>query len=364
MPVTDDHPSGSLFPTLHLASTETKSGHARRWANKAACECSPIPDPDDDVEGWDHEVPPAEPIELEWRHGWWQRDRYRVYVALRASGASGRVLWRFANCGGDSVVEWHRTLKRHRVRCFTCRNRWCRACAKTRARHVVEKMLKLTEGKVCSFTLLTLRADSRTLKQRQDFLLRCLARLRDRKWWRERVPGGAVFLETTRGQDGRHWHIHAHLIHEGEPLALPYLSDVWSKITGGSFKVGSQRVAGAAGVVGYVTDYVTKGLDETVLANVDLLAECIASFRGRRLFIPFGSWWGVDFERERDDKDGWSTVERLPVVVAQARAGQVWAIACLRSLNRGFDEAGRIIRVVVDQQTPTTGRTARPPPDD
>lgn len=349
--------------TLLLVNTETKAQTPSCGDSSYEESSFEIPAPQDDVDGWDYEAPPAYPVELEFRHGFWRRERELFYAALRASGASPKVLHRVAHCGADSRIEYSRERGRHRVVSYTCRHRMCRACSRTRSRIIVDKLCSFIGSQPVSFTTLTLRADGCDLVNRLKRLDRSISKLMRRVWWRKRVTAGAVFLEVTLGEDGRNWHIHAHILHLGPPLSQTYLSDVWLKITGDSFIVHSERVTGAADVARYVTKYVTKGVANDVFQVHERLVELLCAFRGRRLFRPFGDWYGMDVERE-DDADGdWTHVEKLPVVAAAAVRGEPWAIAVFLSLGYRVECSREAVRFprVPSLQRPAGARAS--PPD-
>jgi hypothetical protein len=140
------------------------------------------------------------------------------------------------------------------------------------------------------FVTLTLRASPDPLQARVDRLLKAFSKLRRRVLWKERVEGGAAFLEITRGAAGTHWHVHLHVIMEGRWIDKPDLAETWLQITGDSYVVDIGLIRDKRDVGYYVTKYSTKPLDSKLQREPVHLIEAINALRGRKLLYAFGTW--------------------------------------------------------------------------
>ena len=284
-----------------------------------------------------YRVQPADEVETAYRHGRWWNDRERVRQALIAGNVPVARVERFMACGSNCIIEYSPSLQKHRVRASYCKDRFCVPCSRARSKKISEQLIKRCEGSTVRFMTLTLRASSKPLNFVLSRLLSSFRKLRQQKLWRKCVAGGAAVVEITRGKNGSHWHVHLHALTVGTWINDDLLASGWKKATGDSSIIDVRLVRDPAKAVGYLAGYATKGWTQQVLSNPDWLLECILSLRGRRLLIPFGSWFGVDEVLRQVECDDWKRVGRLSVVFADAVAGQPYAVAVFRSL---FTAAG------------------------
>lgn len=283
-----------------------------------------------------YRLPPPEDVEVSFRHGGWRGDRQRVRSALVACAASSGRLERFDACGTDCVIEFSPTLQRHRIRGTYCGDRFCVPCANARTARVRPIILQRCKGKRVRFVTLTRLSDQNSLTAAVDHCYRSFAKLRETKLWRGCVTGGAAVLEITRGKSGLAWHVHLHVLVVGSYIDQAKLSDAWRRASGGSFIVDVREVKDHERGIGYVTKYVSKGFDRSVVLDPEALLEAVVALRGRRVFSTFGEWHGDDVDVERVEATDWRSVGRLRDVARDSLAGQPWAIGVCRSLNVWF----------------------------
>lgn len=283
-------------------------------------------------------VPPISPEESHWRHGDWQDERTKVRDALLASGMSENRRNRFDNCGSDAVVEWNAEEGRHRVRANYCGDRFCKPCARARAATVRQNLAKWMEGETCRFVTLTLKPEGRTLIEALNHLYASFVRLRASQTWRRAVTGGGAVTEIKRGSGAKCWHVHLHAIICGSYIEQADLSEAWRQASKGSFIVDVRRVKNGTGACAYLTKYVSKGIDPTVLGAPDDCVECVVALRGRRLLLTFGNWHGRGVERLRVDRESWVKVGRLVHVLHCCWRGETWASGIVQSLTSKRDE--------------------------
>jgi len=240
------------------------------------------------------EQPPATPTEQAARHHHWAQERRWVFDALKRKGVSTRALEAFANCGNSlrlGLLDDDLILL-----CNKCHNRHCQACASEKRRSLVaavrERIAPIRQH--VRFLTLTLRCQPVPLVDQLDRLLASFRRLRQRVFWRKHCRGGVFFVELKLGENSHAWHVHLHLLVEGEFLKQTDLAEEWHKVTGDSYIVDIRGLHDDAKVASYVAKYATKPLHANVLRSQPHLDECIAAVEGRRLVQCFGAWKGID----------------------------------------------------------------------
>lgn len=292
-----------------------------RWASRAA-----------------YDLPPATDAEINFRHSGWRIERERVTRALQAAHVKDSRLDRFMNCGGDCVVEYSPSTRRHRLRANYCGDRFCVPCNRARAVKFRRKVEQLIGSRVPLFITLTLRGRGEPLSKMIDHLLASFRRLRQTMLWKSHVQAGVAVIEVKKGAGGFGWHPHLHVLALGDYLPQTLLSEQWRECSRGSFVVDVQRARHSADAAGYVTKYVSKGWTSEVARDHDALIECVTALRGRRLLVLFGQWYGLDFDDDNRDPADWKPIASLTRIVAAAAAGETWAVGVMRSLNASPDE--------------------------
>ncbi len=217
-----------------------------------------------------------------------------MFDALKRKGVSTRALEAFANCGNSlrlGLLDDDLILL-----CNKCHNRHCQACASEKRRSLVaavrERIAPIRQH--VRFLTLTLRCQPVPLVDQLDRLLASFRRLRQRVFWRKHCRGGVFFVELKLGENSHAWHVHLHLLVEGEFLKQTDLAEEWHKVTGDSYIVDIRGLHDDAKVASYVAKYATKPLHANVLRSQPHLDECIAAVEGRRLVQCFGAWKGID----------------------------------------------------------------------
>lgn len=245
-------------------------------------------------------------LSYSFRHSGWAEDRRRVrnaYVRLCVPPARMQA---FARCGSRVwVLRSKSDPSKFRFVPDHCHDRFCVPCARARGA-IIRKNLHshLTDPPYRLLTL-TLRATDDALGGRVDTLLASFRRLRARAFWKEKVTGGAAFLEVTLGKQRDHWHAHLHVLLEGKYIPRRQLASTWWDITGDSKIVDIRLVRDAPGAMRYITKYVTKPLPSCVLRDDDRLAHAIKALAGRKLLYAFGSWCKLRLLHNKSDDD-WS----------------------------------------------------------
>jgi len=178
-----------------------------------------------------------------------------------------------------------------------CGNRFCSVCSKPRQarirRRIISVLHQVQPRRYDSLKLLTLTIPRRQpLRNGVDQLLTSFRRLRQRKFWKKNVRGGAYFIEFKHSPAG--WNPHLHIILESSFIPVKKLSELWSKVSPG--KIVDIRKISQGSVVNYVTKYVTKA---DVPEPLQLQASEVLA--NRRLFTLFGTWGRIKLEPIPDE---------------------------------------------------------------
>jgi hypothetical protein len=186
------------------------------------------------------------------------------------------------------------------------------------------------------FVTLTRRHSHAPLADQIDAVYEAFARLRRRAWWKDRVTGGAAFLEVKLSDRDGLWHPHLHLIVEGTFIPQRELSMEWLGVTCDSSIVDVRDcpTGDHSRVAAYVTKYVTKPASGCVYHNPEKLLEMMAAMKGRRLCLTFSSWRGLKLNDPPDPNPGkvWKPVGSIEQLARRAREGderalRYWAAA-------------------------------------
>jgi hypothetical protein len=270
-------------------------------------------------------------------HRGWQSVRLRTYRALAAVFGESHRLERFRACGSGAWV-WQNAADASdfAVHADWCRDRWCQVCARKRASRIAWNLTEHIEGKTVRFITLTQIHKFELCRDSIDRLLSAFARLRRSKPWRKHVVGGCACLELKLSKTTSFWHAHLHVIAEGNFFPHAELRDAWAVASPGASIVDVRAVQSTTEVARYVTKYITKAVDGSVLADPDKLADAMRGLHGRRLVITFGSWRGLDLDRTEDFGD-WVPYASLSRLIRNADAGDAKSRAILDSLKRRSD---------------------------
>jgi hypothetical protein len=138
-----------------------------------------------------------------------------------------------------------------------CGDRTCPECNKRRKRDIINRLKPIVETmKDPHFLTLTVRR--RDLNRKNIKALRnSFTKLRHREIWIS-VFGGFYNIELGTLRDDGTCNMHIHALYDGMDLYYPYLSWVWSQVTGGSFIVDIQRCWNSQGALHYIAKHFCK----------------------------------------------------------------------------------------------------------
>lgn len=210
---------------------------------------------------------------------------------MATAGASYSRQDNFAACGvGYWVLQSRTDTNTFKVVPDFCHDRFCEPCAAARSRTIANNVARLLPDRPLRLLTLTIRSTPDPLGVCVDRLLKSFRRLRGRVFWKDRVRGGASFLEFTRNPATGYWHPHLHVLLDSVFIPVAALRDQWLQVTGDSYVLDISLIRSKARATAYIAKYATKCLTPDLTADPDALVEVIKDLRGRKLVQAFGTW--------------------------------------------------------------------------
>lgn len=199
-----------------------------------------------------------------------------------------------------------------------CRDRLCPTCNVYRSQSLRAKLeAKLRAADQIRMLTLTLPRSDRGLGATVDWLHECFRALRATGEWKRHVRGGAAIVEVTRGSKGEHWHVHMHVLVEGEFWPQREAQAAWSRVVGELAIVDIRAVHSRVRAATYLAKYVAKGV-ECEAAGRDVILELARGLHRRRLIATFGKWHATRVDAD-DDAGGREPLPEHRVSFAQVR---------------------------------------------
>lgn len=170
-----------------------------------------------------------------------------------------------------------------------CGNRFCDVCGRPRRLRVRRQLNHLISnipfllGQDFKHLTLTIR-NRQHLDNMVNYLVRSFRRLRQTRYWKSHVSGGAFVIEVT-GAPGN-WHAHIHAVVKCKWMTWNHLLKHWIRCSGGR-GVYIQRIPKTE-IIRYLTKYITKS--EVSDENLETASISLKSFR---LFQTFGTWHAI-----------------------------------------------------------------------
>jgi hypothetical protein len=248
------------------------------------------------------------------RHSGWKTRRAAILRALHDTAARVARLGSFATCGSVYwVLRNKHDLETFKVVTAKCHDRLCTPCAVDRQTVIRRNIAARVLDQPHRFLTLTIRHTSEPLQVLINRLVTAFRKLRQRRLWRDRVNGGASFLEITYNPATNHWNPHLHCILEGRYIPRPALTELWLAITGDSRNVHISLIRTRKGTIDYVTKYATKPLPPTVFQRPLALREAVQALSNRRLVLTFGRWrhWRLLADPDDGDWEEFASVDAL-----------------------------------------------------
>lgn len=287
------------------------------------CDSSATPTPETSLDPEQKSVTPYHEDDAD------QQYRFRHSPQVRQFWLDHLPMWernykkvqRFEGCGSDAFVEYSPSLNDYRVRATHCGNRICPACQRAYAHRTGRRLAELfthSRNHPPAFLTLTLKPSAAPLEDTIRHLKAFFRRLRATPLWKNAVKYGVAVVEVTRGKRGTHWHAHLHCIIWADFIKQQTLSDLWRKITCGSFIVDIRRVKSSDDVTDYMTSYLTKPPPEAVMLQDTLAEEWYRAVTAQHWVIRFGSRKLLPPKTEPVKARDWERVCSLQELLAYA----------------------------------------------
>lgn len=267
------------------------------------------------------------------RHSGWQPTRDRIRLALAATGAGRNRLERWDDCGGHPWLARSETdPELYRVQADHCHDRFCQPCASSRSRTIAANLAEKMARRKHRLITLTLRSATEPLLDLLDLLYKSFAKLRRTRLWKQRIRGGAAFLEVKFNAALERWHPHLHIIAEGQYIQQQELSKLWLAITRTSYIIDVRLIRNTDEAIGYVAKYASKPLSKSFARDHRRLCEAMVALAGRRLCLTFGTWrrWKL---LHNPDSGPWTYIASLREIVREATAGSTYHLELLQHVG-------------------------------
>lgn len=265
-----------------------------------------------------------------------------IEAALPSLQITQKQAERFRSCGTNAWIVFSPARQRYRLKTNTCKLRWCPRCHTQVARRISDNLTRALSGKPnfrWKFVTLTTRASKLPLEDQVKHLRTSFRRLRQRKFWKTHVRGGYAVLEITYNSKTHQWHPHLHVVADAEYMQQRQLSKEWLASSRDSFVVDIRAIKNTAAAVGYVSKYLGKLPELSILADTEKTNEWITAIAGSRLINRFGELpEPSDAKFDEKQPADWQPVARLATVLELANRGDAKAITLLALIRRERDE--------------------------
>lgn len=207
---------------------------------------------------------------------------------------------RLVNCRSLAMFQRNEETGKVRVTSEHCGLRWCPLCAKTRQGRIMNEVSSWFE-KVRKPVLLTLtlRHTEAPLKHQVFHLYKDFKKLRNRKLFKQKSKGGIWFFHIKRSKSDGLWHPHLHCLMDSHWIDRKALSDLWGKITKGSYVVHLKTVENPRNSVSHAARYATEPCDVSELSTEDGL-EVYYAMHGKRLCGTWGTGRKMGLRKPKD----------------------------------------------------------------
>lgn len=267
------------------------------------------------------------------RHSGWARTRQRIRRALAAAGGRSNRLEAWDECGSHPwIVRSISQPDLYKIRAHLCHDRFCKPCASQRSATIAENLATKMAKRRHRLITLTIRSEQEPLAQLIQHLLDSFRTLRRTDLWRQRIRGGAAFLEIKYNVPLDRWHPHLHIIAEGQYIEVGHMTQAWKRITNHSCIVDVRLIKTWENAVRYVSKYASKPLSSSYVGDHDRLCEAITALTGRRLCMTFGCWRGWKLLKTQDDGP-WTYLATMTEVTREAADGSLWHLDLLHRVG-------------------------------
>lgn len=221
------------------------------------------------------------------------RERERAYWlnALPFVEDDAEKVTSFENCGRSPLIKYSPSTRTYRLEVFTCKLRICPGCRKRKQRSWRDRITALLEDepeRSWQMITLTVRHNDARLNTQLSRLRSFFRRLRQQKFWKDRIKQGYAVIEIGFNNDTQRWHPHLHILCKCKFIDYTQLRKAWFRITEGSHSINGTFVKTAAKAAQYVAKYLGKPPCDELFNQQQHAAEYYEALAGNRFIIPFG----------------------------------------------------------------------------
>lgn len=194
-------------------------------------------------------------------------------------------------CGSNAWVEYSRARHKVRVVSSTCGHRLCPACRAKKASVLAARMAMLAEsasGYALKLVTLTLKHSKRDLTEQIKALKVAFRKLRADRVWKRSFASGVAIVEVTRSKTTGDWHPHLHILARCAYIPHEALKAAWWRASKTSNIVDIRLIRGGSSVAKYVSCYLTKPPDDSVLKSPELSKQWADALQNTHWVVPFG----------------------------------------------------------------------------
>lgn len=208
-------------------------------------------------------------------------------VRAKLDGIASGPQWdNFNRCGQEEFFRTCRCCGAVETFTYRCSLKWCPHCnwriTEERQKKIRAWQLFTTQ---CKHVVLTKRNTNVFTKKMLGQFIKDLYRLRRSKFW-SNVRGGTCSIEITNEERG--WHLHAHILADGDWIDGGQLAILWRKILGQDVAIVKVLDAREKDYSRECAKYVVKGSTLAAWPG-DEIWQFLNAIRGRRMFFQFGS---------------------------------------------------------------------------
>lgn len=199
------------------------------------------------------------------------------------------LIGRMDACHTEELVLTCKCCFKSKIISNRCEKRWCPICVPRLARERREALEFWTATlKQPKHVVLTARNSQRLTRDRVTKFRDALRRLRNQKFAKD-WKSGTWALEVTN--EGRGWHLHAHMLVEARWIDSGLLAKKWAKLVGQDFAIVKVKDARKADYLRELLKYVVKSSQLASWSATDI-AQFMDAFTRTRTFGVFGSLTG------------------------------------------------------------------------
>jgi len=194
--------------------------------------------------------------------------------------------WNFLRCGHEEIYMTCKNCGQWQTLPYRCNIKWCPRCAQRLARKR-KNLIQLWAEKITQPKHLVLTHRNFPVLTRKKIRehTRHLAKMRRAKCF-AKVKGGCCSTEITN--EGRGWHVHAHLLLDVRWLEMAEVSKKWGKLCGQEFAIVKVMDVREKSYLQEICKYVVEG-SELAKWPAEHINEFVQAVRGCRMFTSFGT---------------------------------------------------------------------------